>query len=184
LGCGDGVFGLVEVADEAFAGGLVGGGEGGDVGALTVFVGAESGESGVGLVDGELGVGYASAGFEDGLEGGLEGGVIARGLEDEGELVVVRGVEAIVGVGGVVAADVEFCGRPGGQVDAEAVDAGGGLGGFGCGVVEFEAFFDGMFEDDGAGFGGGVVEDVGDLVEVGAVDCCFSAETWTAWSAA
>ena len=91
LGCGDGVFGLVEVFDEAVAGTFVGVLEGGDVGALAVFVGAQFGEAGVGLVYGLLGLEEAAAGFEDGLEGGLELGVVVGFIQDQAELVVVGG---------------------------------------------------------------------------------------------
>ena len=66
--------------------------------------------------------------------------------------------------------------------------------------VELEAASDGVLEDDGAGVGGGVVDDVGEFGYVGAVDdedafggsdadgaaavVALSVVTRTAWSAA
>ena len=94
---------------------------------------------------------------------------------------------------------MEADGGSGGGLQTEAVDGGGGLGGVDA-VVEFEAGFDGVLEDEGAGRGGGVVDDVGEL-RVLAVwrvrtpleaemlvtrepPCWSSVATWTAWSAA
>ena len=112
-GRGDLVFGCVEVVDEALAGGLVGVGEGGNVGALTIFVGVQIVEVGVDLVDGLLHVGLVAARGEDGLEGGFERRVVVSLGEDEGELVVV-GVGEAVGCGAWVGlADVEADGLAG-----------------------------------------------------------------------
>ena len=176
LGGGDGVFGVIEVVDESFAGGFVGVFEGGDVGALALFVGAEGFEAGLGLVDGGLGVGEAAAGVKDGLEGGDERGVMVGVGEDDVELVLVGSGEVVGGVGGMAGSDVEADGVAGGDLGAEAVDGRGGLDGFGVGAggvletVELPVADDGKFGDDGAAGGGGVVEDERELVLLGALD--------------
>ena len=69
-------------------------------------------------------------------------------------------------------ADVDTDGLVGCGFDAEAVDGGGGFYGLGCltltatGVVDGPAWTGGVFEDDGAGVGGGVVDEVLDFVDV------------------
>ena len=50
--------------------------------------------------------------------------------------------------------------------DTEAIGGGGGLGGLRAGV-ELPALADGLLDDDGAGFGCGVVDEVFDLGELG-----------------
>jgi hypothetical protein len=169
LPLGDLVFGVVEVVDEALAGGFVCVFEGDYVSALTLFFGVEGVELLVDGVEGGLGVGYVAAGVEDGLESGFERGVVAGFVEEELELLVVGVGEAVGGVAVALAADVEANGLAGVELGAEAIDGGRGFFGFGLGV-EGPASDDGHFGDDGAMVSGGVVEDKGDLVDVSAMD--------------
>jgi hypothetical protein len=78
------------VYDEPIAGGFVGVLESGNARALSAPVSAEASEVGVGLVDGELGDGNATAGIHDELECGFQLSVVARLVEDEGQPVVVN----------------------------------------------------------------------------------------------
>ena len=95
--------------------------------------------------------------------------------QDDGELVFRRVGEVVGGDAGVALADVEADGLAGGGFDAEAIEGGGGFVGFGVGV-EGLALVDGVLDDDGAGVGGGVVDDVRDLgdVEGGLLEDAFA----------
>src|SRR5665213_1288804 len=173
LGGLDFVLRGVQVVDEAVAGALVGGVEGGDVGALALFFAAEVSELGVGLIDGGLGVSDLAADVEDGLECGFESGGVVGVVEDVGELVIVGVGELIAVYLVVLQADGQAHGFARRGFDAETVDGGGGFFRLGVGF-KAEALLDVVFDHNGAAVGGGVVDDVRNLADFGAMDAQHS----------
>ena len=133
---GDLVLGVAEVVDEALLGLLVGVLEGGDVGALTLFLVVQSIQFGIdGLLLG-VEIGDLALGVEHGLEPLEQIGIViwlfAHFLKEDLDLLVVDAADldgAWVGVG---LGDLEVDGSAGGDGDAEAVEGGGGLVGLGC----------------------------------------------------